>query len=35
MLSRETKRAFTDITHVTWGSLMALEQFSEALMNLQ
>lgn len=35
MLSGETKKAFTDTAHVTWGSLMALEQFSEVLMNLQ
>lgn len=34
MLCRETKRAFIGTTHVTWGSLMALEQFSETLMNL-
>lgn len=35
VLSGETKKAFIDRAHVTWGSLMALEQFSEALMNLQ
>lgn len=34
MLSGETKKSFIDTAHVTLGSLMALEQFSEALMNL-